>query len=411
MNEVEKYLFNFRFVPPLHVINGTFADKARFLMKKTLFAAAIFGAMTSFAAGAQAVEQPRFFDNFSIGVDGGVTTPLSHQAFFGSMRGIVGLHIGKQITPTFGVGVEGSFGINTSSWKGRMHSSTVFDDSYVGVYGTVDLFNLFGGYPCYTRPFSIEAVAGAGWGHTYFNEKADKANPYNYFMTSAGLNFNFNVSDHVTVALKPRVGWNMTADYEYTAVAYNKNKATFSLMAGVSYRFGRGFTCVTPYNQAQVDALNAEINGLRSDLAASNDANLALQQRANALAGELQACQNKAPEVVKEVTNQYNSVRFVFFRIGSSVVTADQMPNVEMIADYMKSHPKSSVIIKGYASRDGNYDFNIKLAKNRAESVKKALVSKYKIAADRITAEGEGIGNMFEQESWNRVSICTLENE
>ena len=393
MNEVEKYLFNFRFVPRPHV-NGTVADKARFLMKKTLFAAAIFGAMTSFAAGAQAVEQPKFFDNFSIGIDGGVTTPLSHQ-----------------ITPTFGVGVEGTFGINTSSWKGRIHSSTAFDDSYVGVYGTVDLFNLFGGYPCYTRPFSIEAVAGAGWGHTYFNEKADKANPYNYFMTSAGLNFNFNVSDHVTVALKPRVGWNMTADYEYTAVAYNKNKATFSLMAGVSYRFGRGFTCVTPYNQAQVDALNAEINGLRSDLAASNDANLALQQRANALAGELQACQNKAPEVVKEVTNQYNSVRFVFFRIGSSVVTADQMPNVEMIADYMKSHPKSSVIIKGYASRDGNYDFNIKLAKNRAESVKKALVSKYKIAADRITAEGEGIGNMFEQESWNRVSICTLENE
>jgi hypothetical protein len=37
------------------------------------------------------------------------------------------------------------------------------------------------------------------------------------------------------------------------------------------------------------------------------------------------------------------------------------------------------------------------------------LVKTYKIAADRINAEGQGIGNMFEEASWNRVSICTLE--
>ncbi len=83
------------------------------------------------------------------------------------------------------------------------------------------------------------------------------------------------------------------------------------------------------------------------------------------------------------------------------------MPNVEMIADYMKHNPKSKVEIKGYASQDGNLDFNIKLAQNRAESVKKLLVKKYGISADRISASGEGIGHMFKEESWNRVSICT----
>lgn len=41
--------------------------------------------------------------------------------------------------------------------------------------------------------------------------------------------------------------------------------------------------------------------------------------------------------------------------------------------------------------------------------MKKALMAKYKIPADRIIAEGEGIGEMFDEESWNRVSICTLE--
>lgn len=46
----------------------------------------------------------------------------------------------------------------------------------------------------------------------------------------------------------------------------------------------------------------------------------------------------------------------------------------------------------------------------RAESVKTALVNRYKIPESRIVAEGEGIGHMFAEDSWNRVSICTIED-
>lgn len=378
-------------------------------MKKSILAAAavaIFGAAN---ANAQAVEQPSFFDNVQIGVEGGVTTPMHNYPFFGDMRGAAGLHISKQLTPVVGVGVEGMFGVNTSSWYGPK-SSTAFDNSYVGVYGTADLFNLFGGYNCSKRPFSIEALVGAGWGHNYVNEAAGK--DINYMGVKTGLNFNFNVSDHVTLALKPSIIWNMGGGYSRD-LNFNVNQATVNVMAGVAYTIGDGFKCVVPYNQAEVDALNAQVNALRADLNASMALAATSQAQADALATQLQACQNQAPkvQVVKEVDNKYNSVRFVFFRIGSSAVTADQRPNVEMIADYMKNHPTSKVVIKGYASKDGNYDFNVKLAKNRAESVKNMLVNNYKIPASRITAEGEGIGNMFEEESWNRVAICTLEAE
>ena len=376
-------------------------------MKKTILAAAAIAAIGAASATAQVVEQPSFFDNISIGLDGGVTTPLSHHAFFGSMRGVAGMHIAKQITPTFGVGAEGYFGVNTSSWGGP-HSRTAFDNSYVGAYGTVDLFNLFGGYPCKVRPFTIEAQAGAGWGHDYFSKK-DDGEYYNYFATKAGLNFLFNVSQHVTIALKPSVTWNMGGDYAHSSAAYDVNKATFNLMAGVSYRFGDGFKCVRPYDQAEVDGLNAQVNELRAAVAATSAAADAAALENAALAAKLQQALNRKPEVIKEVTNQYNSVRFVFFRVGSSKITADQMPNVEMIADYMVNHPDSKVVIKGYASPEGNYDFNVKLAQSRAEAVKNQLVSKYKISSSRITAEGEGIGKMFEDPSWNRVSICTLE--
>lgn len=376
-------------------------------MKKTvLFAALALGAIS---ASAQAYEQPKFFDNWSLGLDGGATTPLTNHAFFGSMRGLVGLHVDKQITPTYGMGVEGQFGVNTLGWYGE-HSTTAFDNSYVGLYGTVDLFNLFGGYNCAVRPFTIEAVAGAGWIHTYVN--SSNGSDYNDFGTKVGLNFNFNPSQNVTLAIKPSIVWNMTeAGVNQTAAAYNANAATFNIQAGVTYHFGGNkFECVQPYNQAEIDALNGQINDLRAQLDQSNaDAN-AWRTKADGLANDLAACMNRPKEVVKEVSNNLNSVRYVFFRIGSSVITSDQQPNVEMIADYLKNHKDAKVVIKGYASPDGPLELNIKLAQARAESVKNALIKKYKINADRIQAQGEGIGNMFKEESWNRVSICTVED-
>lgn len=379
-------------------------------MKKSIvFAAVALGAIS--ASAQQALEQPKFFDNWSLGLDGGVTTPITHHAFFGSMRGLVGLHVDKQITPAFALGVEGQFGVNTSSWKGTPHSSTAFDNSYVGTYGTVDLFNLFGGYNCSKRAFTIEALAGAGWGHDFVNH--ENGCDYNYFVTKAGLNFNFNVSDKVTIALKPSVAWNMTGnEVSQTSVAYNAKSATFNFQAGVTYHFGGSkFACVQPYNQAEIDALNGQINDLRSALDSESARANAAEAKANGLQNDLNACLNRPAqkEVVKEVNNNLSSVRYVFFRIGSSAITADQQPNVEMIANYLKNHKDAKVVIKGYASPDGSAEINEKLANARAEAVKTQLVNKYKIAANRISAEGQGVGNMFSEESWNRVSICTIE--
>lgn len=375
-------------------------------MKKTVILSIL--ALGAMSASAQDMQTPKFFDNWSVGVNGGVTTPMKGQAFFGSMRGLAGINIEKQITPVLGMGVEGQFGVNTSSWKNRYHSSTAFDNSYVGAYATVDLFNLFGGYPCQLRPFTIQAVAGAGWIHYYQNGPGD----YNDFGTKLGLNFNFNVSDHLTIGIKPAIIYDMTAGAaKQSSSSYNINKASFNLMAGLTYRFGGyKFACVVPYNQDEVNALNGQINDLRASMDASNAETQNWENKAKALAQQLQECQNRPvqKEVVKEVTNNLNSVRYIFYRIGSSKITVDQQPNVEMVAQYLKNHKDATVTIRGYASPDGSLEFNIKLAQARAESVKNELIKRYKIDPSRIDAQGEGIGNMFSEESWNRVSICIL---
>ncbi len=376
-------------------------------MKKVILTAALALGTMSVVSAQQAIETPSFGDNWSLGIKGGVTTPITGYPFFKSMRPIVGLDLSKKLTPVTRLGAEGLFGINTSNVRGPK-SSTVFDESYIGAYGAVDLFNLFGGYPGYTRPFNIEAQAGAGWGHKFFAHADD----YNYFATKAGLNFNFNVSDYVTISLSPSVIWRMTGapQPEDASASYDGRRANFNITAGVAYNFGgNGFKVVEPYNQAEVDALNGQINELRGVVDAQAAENAGLAATAASLAQQVEQLQNQPAKVVTKVTNNLESVRYVFFKIGSSAIGADQQPNVEMIAAYLNNHPNSKVVIKGYASKDGPEELNIKLAAARANSVKDALMKRYKIPASRIQAEGCGIGEMFDEESWNRVAICVLE--
>lgn len=376
------------------------------LQMKKMFLIAVAAASMMTAQAQQALEATNFGSNWSVGIDGGATTPLKGHAFFGSMRGAFGIHFEKQISPAFALGAEGLAGINTSSWYSDIHSKTAIDNTYVGAYGSVNLFNLFGGYKCDGRFFDIAAVAGAGWGRYYYSGAAD----HSFFATRVGLDFNFNITKSLTIALKPQITWDMSdVDVAQTTAAYDVHNATFNILAGVTYHFGT-FKCVEPLNRAEIDALNAKVNELRGELDAATAATAAAEAKANALAAELTACQNRKPEIVKEVSNNLQSVRYIFYRIGSSKITADQQPNVEMVASYLKNHKYAKVVVKGYASPDGNLEFNKKLAAARAESVKTMLVKKYGIAADRISAEGEGIGEMFKENSWNRVAICTLEN-
>lgn len=169
-------------------------------MKKFLVATALTGCVMG-ASAQNIIERPTFGDNWNIGIDVGATTPLKGHSFFQNMRPTVGLHFGKQLTPLFGVGVEGIFGINTSSVNGHRHSHTAFDNSYVGGYGTFNLTNAFLGFSCDPRPFGLEAVAGIGWSRDYIANHHDP----NDISTKFGLNFNFNVSENVSIALKPSV--------------------------------------------------------------------------------------------------------------------------------------------------------------------------------------------------------------
>lgn len=374
-------------------------------MKK--FIAVTVACLTCSGVYAQrAYEGANLGDNWSIGIHAGVTTPLTHSAFFPNMRATWGLGIGKQLTPFFGMGVEAMTSINTTA------SKTAFDNTNVSLLTSVNLSNLFAGYWGTPRLFEIETVAGLGWLHYAQNGDGDR----NSISSKLGLNFNFNLGEAKawTIGIKPALVYDLNACGERN-VGFNANRAAWEITAGLKYHFRcsngkHHISFAKLYDQAEVDALNEQVNNLRqtnvdqeAELTAANQRNAELEQ-------QLADCKNQGPVIVTDTITSHKKTleSVVTFRQGGVSVVASQTPNVERIATYLKNHEKATVSIKGYASPEGKAEVNARIAQQRADAVKSLLVKRYKIAENRITAEGQGVGNMFEEPDWNRVSICTI---
>ena len=408
-------------------------------MKKIILTLALM--MGIFAAQAQSLEQNKFFDNMSVTLKGGAIMPFQGYAFWPSARGIFGMEIKKQLTPVFGLGVEGEATINTTSWEKEPNywgpkSPNIIDHTLAGLFGTVNLSNLFGGYKGIPRFFELEGVIGAGWLHCFHRTESANiyGNDYNSWYTKAGanLNFNFGESRAWTFSLKPSVVWDMNGDimipYRHNTNAraewngeprngksqMNADHAAVELEAGITYHFkgsnGERYITFCPYKYIQddIDALNGQINGLRNQLnGLQGDLDAAKARNAQLKRDLDEALKNKPTVNPVDPKAKYMNV-LVHFKLNKTNITADQQANVERVAMYLKNNPGSTVDIKGYASTEGPHDNNIRLADGRAEAVKNMLINKYGIDASRITAQGCGETDMFQELSWNRVSICEL---
>lgn len=391
-------------------------------MKKAILLAAL--ALGVCSAQAQVTDAGnKFSDNWSFTLKGGgvfAKKTVTGESFLKSGRGIVGAEIRKQVTPTFGIGVEGEWSVNTSSWTG-IKSGNAFDHQYVGAFGAINLMNLFAQYTGAPRVFEIEAVAGAGWLHSYYPHTQCPMHDGNSFATKVGLNLNFNLGEAKawTFSLKPALLWNMNGDISENNFSnlgydshYNVNNMYFELQAGITYHFKNSngthhFALVRPFDQAEIDALNAQINALRGDLEACGANNAALLAQLADLQAQLDAC-NRRPPVVEKVVKDLDNIRYVFFNINSANIQANQQPNIAMTANALKENSKATVLVEGYASKDGSAAFNQKLSERRAEAVKKALVKEYGIAADRIDAKGLGVTEVFNKLDWNRMAKMTV---
>lgn len=330
----------------------------------------------------------KFFDNVSIGVVGGVETNLNDwNAPQGAVAGIV---LNKEISPIFGVTLEGNTNINgLRNWASdasHFHCANTFDGLSVYLTPRVNLTNALLGYKGSPRKFELEAVAGPGYGFWLHDE-------YNALLVKAGLNLNYNLSNAFTVTLRPAVVYNLDANNAH----FDTRNAVAQLSVGIVYHFKtsngtRSFKKAKLYSQSEVDALNAKIKDLQSNLETANKA-----VKTNAI--------NTVDTVYTESPSSLGNV--VSFTLNSAKVDETQMANLDNAVRILKENPDLKVTLKGYADKNtGSATYNKRLSVRRAEAVKKVIVDKYGIDTDRIDVLGVGdTEQLYNDNNWNRVVI------
>ena len=359
-------------------------------MKKFIFMilAAICSIMTvSAQSQSNYCGSSKFFDNVSIGVVGGVETNLNDwNAPHGAVAGIV---LNKEISPIFGVTFEGNTNINgLRNWASdasHFHCANTFDGISTYLTARVNLTNAIWKYNGKPRKFEVEANAGPGYGFLLHQE-------YNALLVKAGLNLNYNVTDAWTIALRPAVVYDLNG-----TGTFNTNHAIGQVTAGIVYHFKtsngtRSFKKAKLYSQSEVDALNAKIKDLQSNLETANKA-----VKTNAI--------NTVDTVYTESPSSLGNV--VSFTLNSAKVDETQMANLDNAVRILKENPDLKVTLKGYADKNtGSATYNKRLSVRRAEAVKKVIVDKYGIDTDRIDVLGVGdTEQLYNDNNWNRVVI------
>ncbi len=381
---------------------------------KKLFIIMAVAAMSAQSAFAQkAIAESATFDNWYIGIQGGVSTKTTHNALLKNLNPHAGLRLGRYFTPVFGFAVEGSAYFSDKQFGES--KAKVIKNIDAHLLGTVNLSNWFFGYKGRPRVFELTAVFGPGWNHVYSQTPGA---PNNDLTAKAGLDLNFNIgrARALQIFIEPAILYNLD---RYERTTFKSDYSALQLMAGLNFKFGNSYGA---YNfvkgelrdQHEIDVLNARVNELRA-----NEEKKDKQMRADAktitqLRTELEEAKNaKQPvvqKVVQNVVNVSNNVLqpTVIFGLGKSTVDAAQMASVAMIAKYMKNHPASRLLIKGYASPEGNPELNQKLSEKRANAVKDVLVKRYGVSASRLQVQGMGATNeLFDEIDFNRVATFT----
>lgn len=368
-----------------------------------LLAAAVVMAMS---VSAQTVTESKTFDNFYIGINGGVATATTGHRWLKNLQPNAGLRIGRNFTPVFGMAVESNaYFKNTNGFT----TGTLVNALNTSLLGTVNLTNWFGGYKGEPRVFEVSALYGLGWGHIFGTPTEEYKTDMLTSKVGLDFAFNFGSDKQWQFYLEPAIIYSLNGN-GYQGVKYDIDRSVVQLNAGIVYKFKNSngthnFKIAELRDQSEIDALNAQVNSLRGELSGKDSELDAKDRKIADLEKALEDCKNsKQPVYVRPVTAT-NLQPTVLFRQGKSVIDPAQYAPIELIATYMKNHPEAKVEIKGYASPEGSAEINQKLSEERAEAVKNALVKKYKISADRLTTKGMGATDkLFEQVEFNRVA-------
>lgn len=198
--------------------------------------------------------------------------------------------------------------------------------------------------------------------------------------------------------------WTVGVKGEYKCLPLNKNltpKGIWSANLSIAYNFvGKRFKkpvhqCID--NREVIEQLNNTVSQLRSDCNSCSDARSNLEL-------ELRSAKEEIERLKALQSNPKLTDVAVYFDLDKFVVKDSEIDKLAGVAKELQECADLRVIVKGWASVDGDVNHNIKLSERRAQAVADTLRDKYSIASDRISVSAGGPTNALDTElARNRV--------
>ena len=317
-------------------------------MKKILLMLALFSAVVNGANAQIATENSNALDNLSIGVTAGVSTPLDFNSVF-PLNTNVGLKVGKEFTPAFGLELEGIAFLNDNHFN---DIKTAVKATNVGLSGVFNLSNIFGGYQGTPRVFELKTVTGLGWMHAWDT-------PNNFLTAKTGLDLAFNLGKKRahSIVITPAVYWNIN---KFGDIHFDKRGSQLAVNISYIYHF-KTSNGTHHFKTYDVGAMISEIDRLN---------------------GALSECESREPKVIEKIVEvpaqaetaivaTANGEKWVVaFANASSEITPEGAFVLNQIGN------DAIVDVVATASPIGTKAFNQKLSEKRAKAVADFLTNR-----------------------------------
>jgi len=421
-------------------------------MKQKLFKSLPVALAALFIGGAVQAQEPvtttpatQQFSTWSVGVNAGILSPLSplggKNDFSNWKSGLgYGLYIKKQFTPYFSLrldGIRGKLkGNNAEPYESGLtitggNSAFETDLSYAGsLNAEVNLFNI----DMFKKQDALQLYVSGGAGLTGYKPKVTSAagvttdyaggKTISELIIPVGIGAKMKLSDRVNFDL----GWSVYfVDGDNLDGTYRGNTSDkFNYAhAGLEFALGNGKQLAfhNPVAATYDEALQAKqlASALKSDLDKQKAENAQLRTEMSDLlkdtdgdgvADKLDKCPGtpsgtvvdgagcplKVPApVVNEkviITEQdrrvvADAIKNLEFDLGKATIRAKSYPTLNRVANLLVTK-NFSLKLAGHTDNTGSAELNMRLSKDRAESVKAYLVSQG-VNASRVEATGYGL--------------------
>ena len=156
-------------------------------------------------------------------------------------------------------------------------------------------------------------------------------------------------------------------------------------------------------SEAQRGDLEARRQLSEQEMQALRERNMLAEQRADSLRREAEEANRRLNEalgqlrsLVAEITNLQQTQRGlvislsgILFDVGRSTLKAGSQASIERIAAVLTQYPQHQIVVEGHTDATGSDELNLQLSRDRANSVRSALVAAG-VDASKISAEGHG---------------------